>query len=97
MEIDKLVQRQHDFYRTGRTKDTAFRIASLQKLADTVVQGTKNPQKKCLMITHCNNPAKAESVRQMILEKVQFADSRILDTAGISSMYANDGGIIIAV
>ena len=43
------------------------------------------------------NPAKAESVRQMILDKVQFADSRILDTAGISSMYANDGGIIIAV
>lgn len=36
MEIDKLVQRQHDFYRTGRTKDTAFRIASLQKLADTI-------------------------------------------------------------
>ena len=70
---------------------------ALQKLADTVVQGTKNPQKKCLMITHSNNPAKAESVRQMILEKVQFADSRILDTAGISSMYANDGGIIIAV
>lgn len=70
---------------------------ALQKLADAVVQGTKNPQKKCLMITHCNNPAKAESVRQMILEKVQFADSRILDTAGISSMYANDGGIIIAV
>ena len=70
---------------------------ALQKLADTVVQGTKNPQKKCLMITHCNNPAKAESVRQMILEKVQFADYRILDTAGISSMYANDGGIIIAV
>ena len=70
---------------------------ALQKLADTVVQGTKNPQKKCLMITHCNNPAKAESVRQMILEKVQFADSRILDTAGISSMYANDGCIIIAV
>ena len=34
MEIDKLVQRQRDFYRTGRTKDTAFRIASLQKLAD---------------------------------------------------------------
>ena len=70
---------------------------ALQKLADTVVQGTKNPQKKCLMITHCNNPAKAESVRQMILEKVKFADSRILDTAGISSMYANDGGIIVAI
>lgn len=36
MEIEKLVQRQRDFYRTGRTKDTAFRIASLQKLADTI-------------------------------------------------------------
>lgn len=49
------------------------------------------------MITHCNNLAKAESVRDMILAKAKFAEARILDTAGISSMYANDGGIIIAV
>lgn len=48
------------------------------------------------MISHCNNPEKAEWVRDMIMEKVSFAGSYILNTAGISSMYANDGGIIIA-
>ena len=70
---------------------------ALQKMADIVARETANPQKKCLMITHCNNLAKAESVRDMILAKAKFAEARILDTAGISSMYANDGGIIIAV
>ena len=70
---------------------------ALQKMADIVARETANPQKKFLMITHCNNLAKAESVRDMILAKAKFAEARILDTAGISSMYANDGGIIIAV
>lgn len=36
MEIENLVRRQRTFYNTGRTKDAAFRIASLQKLADQI-------------------------------------------------------------
>lgn len=70
---------------------------ALAKLVSTVVEQTRGPEKKCLMITHCNNREKAESVRDQILEKAPFASTLILDTAGISSMYANDGGIIIAV
>ena len=37
MEIEELVQRQRDFFRTGRTKDVAFRIAALQKLENSIV------------------------------------------------------------
>ena len=70
---------------------------ALMKMAQRVADEVKDPQKKCLMITHCNNPEKAEWVRDMILEKAAFAKTLIMDTAGISSMYANDGGIIIAV
>ena len=70
---------------------------ALMKMAQRVADEVKDPQKKCLMITHCNNPEKAEWVRDMILEKAAFAKTMIMDTAGISSMYANDGGIIIAV
>lgn len=69
---------------------------ALIRMAGLVADETKNPQDKCLMISHCNNPEKAEWVRDMIMEKVSFAGSYILNTAGISSMYANDGGIIIA-
>lgn len=70
---------------------------ALSRMASLVAEQTKSPQEKCLMISHCNNPEKAAWVRDMILKKTPFARSLILDTAGISSMYANDGGIIIAV
>ena len=49
------------------------------------------------MITHCNAPERAEKVKEMILEKTSFRDVLIMDTAGISSMYAADGGIIVVV
>lgn len=70
---------------------------ALSRMASLVAEQTKVPQEKCLMISHCNNPEKAAWVRDLILQKAPFARSLILDTAGISSMYANDGGIIIAV
>ena len=68
---------------------------ALIRMAGMVAEKVKDPQKKILMISHCNNPEKAEWVRNMILEQASFAGSYILNTAGISSMYANDGGIII--
>lgn len=70
---------------------------ALAKMADLVVAEVKHPEQKRLMITHCNAPSKAELVKNMILKKTTFQEIIVLDTAGISSMYANDGGVIIAV
>lgn len=70
---------------------------ALTKMSEMVISGTIDTAEKCLLISHCNNLEKAEKVRDMILAKAKFKTSLILDTAGISSMYANDGGIIIAV
>lgn len=70
---------------------------ALAKMVDHVVRDVVDAEKKCLMITHCNNPERANSVKEQILAKVKFKDVLIMDTAGISSMYANDGGVIIAV
>ena len=70
---------------------------ALAKMVDHVVSDVVDAEKKCLMITHCNNPERANSVKEQILSKVKFKDVLIMDTAGISSMYANDGGVIIAV
>lgn len=68
---------------------------ALAKMVDYVVRDVVDAEKKCLMITHCNNPERANSVKEQILEKVKFKDVLIMDTAGISSMYANDGGVIV--
>lgn len=70
---------------------------ALGKMADMVVGDVQDYDKRRLMITHCNAPARAELVRDMIMAKAKFKECIILDTRGISSMYANDGGIIVTV
>ena len=69
----------------------------LQKMADAVVRNVARPEEKTLMITHCNCPERAESVKRMVTSKVSVKDVVIMDTAGVSSMYANDGGIIVTI
>ena len=70
---------------------------ALQKLADAVAKSTQQSQEKVLMITHCNNRERAEYVKDLILEKIRVKDVLVMDTAGISSMYANDGGVIVTL
>ncbi|MDO4331552.1 MAG: DegV family protein [Eubacteriales bacterium] len=70
---------------------------ALQKMADAVVKNVNNAQDRVLMITHCNNAGRAESMKKLVLEKIGVKDVLIMDTAGISSMYANDGGVIVTI
>lgn len=70
---------------------------ALQKMAEAVVKNVTEPEKKILMISHCNNPERAESVRRMVTDRIRVRDVIIMDTAGVSSMYANDGGVIVTI
>lgn len=70
---------------------------ALTRMADTAVEEALNSEKKRLMITHCSNPKAAECVRRHIEEKLRFKETLILDTAGVSSMYANEGGVIVTI
>lgn len=56
----------------------------------------KDSTNKELAIAHCNNYERALFVRDELQKRIKFKDIIIVDTAGISSLYANDGGIIIA-
>ena len=70
---------------------------AVMKMVDYVVERTPNPAEKVLGISHCNCPARAQAVKEAILERIPVKDVVLLDTAGVSSMYANNGGIIIAM
>ncbi len=70
---------------------------ALKKMVEYMVKDLKNPAEKILAISHCNCPARAQMVKEEILKKVQVKDILVLDTAGVSSLYASDGGVIIAV
>lgn len=70
---------------------------ALMKMVEEIVRDVREPEKKVLAISHCNCKERAESVKAMLLEKIAPKDVVILDTAGISSMYAADGGIIAVI
>lgn len=50
-----------------------------------------------LAISHCNCPERAKAVKEKIEKIAKFKKIIVTDTAGVSTMYANDGGVIIAV
>ena len=70
---------------------------ALVKMVEKIVEATENSENKILAISHCNTPKKANMLKEAIQEKMKLKDIIVLDTAGVSSMYANDGGIIVAV
>ena len=51
-----------------------------------------------MVITHCNNVKRAETVRDLILSKTDtIKQVIIMDTAGVASLYAADGGVIVTI
>ena len=70
---------------------------ALVKMVDKIMEATVNSENRILAISHCNSPKRAYMLRDAIQERMKLADIVVLDTAGVSSMYANAGGIIVAV
>ncbi|MDY5578011.1 MAG: DegV family protein [Lachnospiraceae bacterium] len=70
---------------------------ALDKLAQYICKNVNEPENKTLMISHVNAIERAERLKEEVLKLVKFKDVVILDTAGVSTMYACDGGIIVAV
>ena len=70
---------------------------ALTKLVDYVVKEVQEPEKKNLIITHCNAPERAQSIKEQIEAKISVKNVLIMDTAGLSTLYANDGGVIVTI
>lgn len=70
---------------------------ALEKMVQSVIEKTKDCENRILAISHCNCPDRARVVKEKIEKLANFKKIIIINTAGVSSMYANDGGVIIAV
>ena len=70
---------------------------ALDKMIQDVIAKTKNCENRVLAISHCNCPERAKAVKEKIEKIAKFKKIIVTDTAGVSTMYANDGGVIIAV
>lgn len=51
---------------------------------------------RTLVITHCGNAAEADRLAKMAQARYFFREVLVARTGGLSSMYANQGGIIVA-
>jgi len=69
---------------------------ALLRMVEYIEADAKDVTTKILGIAHCNNRERAEFVKHEILKRVPFKDCIIVETAGVSTLYANDGGIIVS-
>ncbi len=70
---------------------------ALAKMVDMIISESHDGMEKRVIITHCNAYERAQIIKSMIESKIACKEIFILDTAGISSLYANDGGIIVSI
>ncbi len=69
---------------------------ALNRMVKIIEKDVIKPGERILGISHCNNYERALFVKEEILKRVPFKEHFIVDTAGVSSTYANEGGIIVA-
>ncbi|MBQ8306888.1 MAG: DegV family protein [Blautia sp.] len=70
---------------------------ALQKMLDFIVERTADSQNRILAISNCNCRERAMMLKAAVEERLNPVKVIVLDTAGVSSLYASDGGIIVAV
>ncbi|MCD8119116.1 MAG: DegV family protein [Lachnospiraceae bacterium] len=70
---------------------------ALDLLASIAVSEVKNPQEKILAITHVNCPERAKKLGEKFRSLNMFKDVVIAAAGGLSTCYANDGGIVVTV
>lgn len=70
---------------------------AIKKMIEYIVQNTKEIEKKILCISNVNCYERAMWVKEEIIKIAKFKSIVITDTAGVATLYANDGGIIISV
>lgn len=70
---------------------------ALDRMVQSMIEVTQNCENRILAISHCNCKERALQLKEKIEKVASFKEIFIVDTAGVSSMYANDGGIIMVV
>ena len=68
---------------------------ALKKMVDHMAEDPDH-QGKDLVLSHCNCLERAFQVKAMVEEKCRFASIQVVEAGGITTVYADDGGIVAA-
>lgn len=69
---------------------------ALKGMVEMMRKHYSRPEELEVSITHCNNPERADLVKGMIQDALHPKNIYVVETKGVSTMYANDGGIIVS-
>lgn len=71
-------------------------VRAFTRLVDIIGECCTDFSDRTLVITHCNNERQANFIRAEAQKRFSFKEIVISRTGGLSTMYANEGGVIIA-
>ncbi len=69
---------------------------ALQRMCSIAASEGVDTLKKTVVIAHCNNQKRADYVKEQLSSLAQFGRIVITETAGVATLYAGDGGIVLA-
>jgi DegV family protein with EDD domain len=88
----------------GSTEDGNIRLVesvrgykrAFKRFVEIIGEQGEKLDEKVIGIAHCNCLERAEEFKRELMKRYRFKDIIIVETAGLSSVYANQGGIIVA-
>ena len=88
----------------GATEGTIIKLdqarginKALARMCAIAVQTVSDPEHRLPVVAHCNNPARAKMVKEELMRLAPFPDVVFTETAGVATVYASDGGIVLAL
>lgn len=70
---------------------------ALQRMCDIAVKSAGDTSGRRAVVCHVNNPERAEYVKTELEKRGHFKEIVITNAAGVATVYANDGGIVLAI
>lgn len=70
---------------------------ALQRMCDIAVKETGDTSGKRVVICHVNHQERALYVKAELEKRASFKEIVITEAAGVATVYANDGGVILAM
>lgn len=69
---------------------------ALNRMVEVIGEKCQDVTDKTLVIAHVESPVRAQEVFEKIKARYPFKEIEIVPTRGLSTTYANDGGIVIS-
>ncbi len=69
---------------------------AFQRLVEMIEENAKNVESKILAISHVNNPERANWIKDEVKKCCNFKEIIVVQTGGLSSLYCDNQGIIVA-